>query len=116
MAQVNFGKEEFYGELQFSLEISLEGSFERELTFSHLDEMNYYLNNFYAKNYKKLFEREDIHHVELIGISFKGIKDSERFSVNVTEDWNRATIIFNEKKFGDINVEKMNRIKKIIEE
>lgn len=116
MAQVIFGKGEFQGELQFNIETHFDGSVQVELSFGDFDDLNYYLQNFYKKNYKELFTEKNISHVELLGISFKGRKDSERFAVHLTEGWKQATIMFDESKFGDVNVDKLKRIKDILNE
>lgn len=115
MAQVTFDDEEFYGELHFVIETNFEGSHNKEISFSDFDEFSYCLQNFYTKNYKELFnEEEDIFHVVLSGIAFKGRQDTERFAIDVFDGWKRATMIFNEEKFGDLNIEKLELIKKII--
>lgn len=118
MAQVRFNRDDFHGEIQFYIETPFDGGYQTELTFSEFDDFNYYLKNYYAKNYKELFEESDVQHVELTGISFKGRKygQSESFSIHLDEGWKQATVNFDEKKYGDININKLKRIKGIINE
>lgn len=116
MGQVNFDDVNYSGKLSFVVETKFDGSYERSLTFTTFDEFNYYLENYYTKNYKELFDDIDIYFLELLGVSFRGIQDSERFSVDFTDGWRRATIIFDERKFGDINIDKLKRIRDILSE
>lgn len=116
MAQVVFENSNYYGELSFMIETKFDGSYERNIKFSTFDEMNYYLMRYYSNKYSEMFDDEDIFQVYFIGITFKGIQDSERFSVNITEGWKHATLMFDESKFGDLNIDKLKRIKEILAE
>ncbi|WEG18686.1 hypothetical protein PQ478_09415 [Alkalihalophilus pseudofirmus] len=116
MAQVRFDKDEFHGELQFYVETSFDGGYQTELSFSEFDDLSYYLRAYYFNNYKELFQDSDIVSLVLTGISFKGRKygESESFSLHLDEGWKRAIVNFDEKKYGDLNVDKLKRIRDII--
>lgn len=116
MAQVTFESGNYAGELAFTIETKFDGSYERNIMFSTFDEMNHYLERYYSKKYDDLFNDEDVYHVQFTGVSFRGKQDTEHFAVNMTDGWKRATMIFDESKFGDINVEKLKRIKVILSE
>lgn len=118
MAQVAFKDDEFYGLLHFDVTAREyeEGIVQLEVRVYGFDDFTYYMSNYYKGVFNKIFENLTIESLEFTGISFKGKQETERFSVDMLDGWRRATIIFDEKKFGDVNIDKLRRMKKIIEE
>lgn len=117
MAQVHYKDEEFRGTLYFMVYQEFEDTEgTTEISFTNYEQMNNNLKMHYEGKHAELFRLEDIIEVEFKGIGFSGRQGSEKFSVNIEDGWKRATIMFDESKFGDININKMDRIKKIIEE
>jgi len=118
MSQVNFKDDEFYGLLHFNvIAMEYENMQEIEVTINDFDDFIFYMSSFYKEDYDSLFKESlTVESIEFEGFSFKGRQDSESFSIDMTDGWKRATIIFDEKKFGDVNIDKLRRMKKIIEE
>lgn len=118
MAQVTFKDDEFYGLLHFDVTAREyeEGIVQLEVRVNSFDDFTNYMNNYYKGNFNNIFENLTIESLEFTGISFEGRQETERFSIDILEGWRRATIIFDEKKFGDVNIDKLRRMKKIMEE
>lgn len=117
MAQVSFGNKNFTGIMVLNIETKFDGEHHQDKEFSDFDEFAYYMRMLQEKKYGELVEyEEDVYTIQLIGITFKGKQDSERFVVDMHEGWKRATISFDEKKYGDINKDKLKRIKAILDE
>lgn len=117
MAQVNFKNDEFHGVLHFNVRaIEYEDEQQLDVLLNGFNDFTRYMSSFHKGDFDNIFKTLTVESLELTGISFTGRQDTERFSVDITDGWKRATIIFDEKKFGDLNIDKMKRIKKIIEE
>ncbi|MGG0667829.1 hypothetical protein ABE073_04785 [Lederbergia citrisecunda] len=117
MAQVSFKNEEFHGVLHFNVgTMEYDENLQLDLIVNDFDDFTKHMHNFYKRNFGQLFKNITVHTIEFTGISFTGRQGTELFSVDITDGWKRATIIFDEKKFGDISIDKIRRIKKIIEE
>lgn len=118
MAQVNFQTNEFQATLYFNVVAKeYEGMHNMKILVNDFEDFDYKMNSFYTGNYEDIFkEKLTIEEIEFEGVSFKGRQDTERFSIDMTDGWKRATVIFDEKKFGDVNIDKIKRIEKIIRE
>lgn len=115
MSQFTFERGSYKGVLIFLVEDYYGEPQEIELQFIDFDEFLHHMNLYYANKYEELLDMK-MHNVELNGISFSGRQGSERFSVDMLEGFNRATIIFDETKFTGIKNDKLKRIEKILME
>lgn len=118
MAQINFKKDRFRGRFTYSAYDSDENDgIELDWDFGTFSDFMYYMKAYIEKDYNKLMDGcEYLENIDLIGITFNAKDGSESFSVDMFDGWQRATMIFDESKFGDINLNKLKRIKDIINE
>lgn len=117
MSQLTFEKGNYHGYLTFNTENYYGEQNELEISFHDFDEFSEILSLYYKKNFEELGEIEgtkEVSHAELIGVSFKGQQESERFEINMIESFNRATFIFDETKFTGIKNDKLKRIQEIL--
>lgn len=118
MAQINFKKDRFRGRFTYSAHDIYEHSdIELDWDFGTFSDFIYYMKAYIEKDYDKLMDGCDgLEEIDLIGITFNAREGSESFSIDMFDGWERATMIFDEGKFGDINLDKLKRIKDIINE
>lgn len=119
MAQVHFKNEEFHGILHFTITaMEYDEPYQQvELKINDFDDFVTHMHKFYSNNRHDLFHGLTVENLEFTGISFVGSRDgTERFSIDITNGWKRATTIFDEKKYGDLNKDKLKRIQDILRE
>ena len=118
MAEITFEKDSFRGRFTYSAYAIDEDEYmEIDWDFGTFSDFMYYMKAYVEQDYEKLMDGcKGLKDIELKGISFMARQGTEGFSIDMFENWGRATMMFNESKFGDINLDKLKRIKDIINE